>query len=119
MSIKCLFRKHDWEEVEHFSEKFIINNFLEERFRKYAREKINIRKFHLKGVIPADHLGQELRQYVCLHKNCCAIKDEVKEFLDYWKQKGLEEIKKENQKIKRNTEAIKKFKSCLKEKEWS
>ena len=117
MSIKCLFGKHDWEEVESFSEKSVVNNLLEERFRKYARERINIREFHLKGIIPADHLDQRLKQYVCLHKDCCAIKDEIKEFLDYWKQEGLEEIKKENQRIKRNTEAVEKFKNCLKEKE--
>ena len=45
MSIKCLFGKHDWEEVESFSEKSVVNNLLEERFRKYARERINIREF--------------------------------------------------------------------------
>jgi len=116
MNIKCLFGKHDWEETECVSEKFVAGNLLEERFKKYAVERIETEKSILKGRVPANYLDRRLKRYVCLRKNCCAIKDEIKEFLDYWKKKGLEEIKKGNKKIKRNSEAIKKFNRCLEKK---
>ena len=115
MNIKCLFGKHDWEEAGCLIEKNAINTLLEPEFRTWVSHTMEVRRKWY-GKMPGDHLDTKLSRYICLRKNCCAIKDEVKEFLDYWRQEAIKEVEKKDRANKRNKEAKKKLKDCLEEK---
>ncbi len=117
MNIKCLFGIHDWAEAEYMSEKDIVNYLLEPQFRRDARNSIRYNKMHREASMPGDYIDGKQRRYICLRKNCCAIKDEIEEFLDYWRKKGLKQIEEENERSKRRIKAKEKFENCLKEKE--
>jgi len=116
MNIKCSFGKHDWEETSCITGKNAIDTLLEPEFRTWASRKIELRR-RWRYIKPTDHIDIKLSKYICLRKDCCAIKDEVKEFLDYWRQEAIKEVEKKDRANKRNKEAKKKLKDCLKGKE--
>jgi len=115
MNIKCLFGKHDWEEAERLKESYVLNNLLEPEFRARAKAIIEDHEEWMK--IPGDGFRIYLKKYVCLNKNCCAIKDEIQEFLDYFRKEGRKRIEQIKLELERKKQAEKKIKKCLKEKE--
>lgn len=117
MNIKCLLGKHDWEEVVCLTDTYIVDNLLESEFREFVTRTIKARRRVEEYTIPSHPLDRRLSKYVCLRKDCCAIKDNIKKFLDYWRQESKKEIEEDNKAKKRNREAKKKFNECLKEKE--
>jgi hypothetical protein len=116
MNIRCFFGRHDWQEVKSVTEEFAIDNLLENRFRNHATARRIVREQYLKGFIPADCTRKELRQYVCLRKDCCAVKDEIKEFLDRCNYDWHELMKKEQQRTERQKQANTMLESCAKDK---
>ncbi len=112
MNWKCIIFglfDHNWEEVENVKKEFVINNFLEDKFRKYALREI--KRYNTNG-IPPDHLDGKLKQYVCLR--CCTVKDEISEFLNNCRKMGREEIEKDRRKARRKERAEAMLENCAK-----
>ena len=115
MNWKCIF-DHNWGKVRSISEESAINNLLEERFRKYAISGMKTSKAFLRGHVPPDHIGRKLCQYICTRPGCCAVKDDIKKFLDDCRKKGSEKLKWEQVEIRATEKAEAKLKGCAKDK---
>jgi len=110
MSWKCIF-DHDWGKVRSISEESAINNLLEERFRKYA-----ISELETSRAFPPGYIDRKLCQYICTRPGCCAVRDDIKKFLDGCREKGSEKLKWEQVEIRATERAEAKLKGCAKDK---
>ena len=115
MSWKCIF-DHDWGKVRSISEESAINNLLEERFREYAISEMKTSRAFLSGHVPRDRIDRELGQYICTRPGCCAVRDDVKKFLDDCRKKGSVELGWEQVEIRATKKAEAKLKGCAKDK---
>jgi len=113
MSIICYFWGCDWEKVKCVTEKFVIDNLLEDEFVKYARKELRIRIQSWRSFIPDDY-ERHVTQKVCLR--CCKVQDNIQEYLDSCRVLGHEKIKEEQQKIQRKEKAEDMIKNCAKDK---
>lgn len=114
MNLICVLRDHDWEEVGSVTEKFAINNLLEERFREYATKNMNQRKFLLRGVMPIDHSDKILTQKVCLR--CCEVEDNIETYLAECRTNGYKEIEEERRLARRRARVESMSENCAKNK---
>jgi len=113
MSIICYFWGCDWEKVKCVTEKFVIDNLLEDEFVKYARKELRIRIQSWRSFMPGDY-ERHVTQKVCLR--CCKVQDNIQEYLDSCRVLGHEKIKEEQQKIQRKEKAEDMIKNCAKDK---
>jgi len=113
MNIRCYFLECDWEEISCVTEKFIINNLLEDEFVKYARKELRIRTQSWRSCMPGDY-ERHVTQKVCLR--CCKVQDNIQEYLDSCRVLGHEKIKEEQQKVQRKEKAKSMIKNCAKDK---
>jgi len=118
MNIICVLKGCDWEKISQVTEKFVIDYLLEDKFVRYARRELKTRRWRRKVITPIIPHNQRkerlLGQYVCLR--CCAVRDDIKDFLADCKINGYKEIKKEQQKARRKERAEFMLKNCAKEK---
>ena len=117
-NVICILLECDWEEVARITEDFAINNLLEERFRKYAKEEQNKRTSVFGGTVPPDRLDRDLTQNVCLR--CCAVQDNIQEYLANcranYRATRDRELERRHQKILRQKQAEIMLENCAKDK---
>lgn len=106
-NVLCILFDCDWEEVSCVTENFAINNLLETKFRKYAKREQET----LRGFRPLD---KGLTQDVCLR--CCAVQDNIQEYLADCRALGYREMKRERQKVQRQEKVKYMLENCGKDK---
>lgn len=111
MNLKCFFGNHDWEEISYVTEKFIIDNLLEDEFVKYARRELRIRTQGWRSFMPGDY-ERHVTQKVCLR--CCKVQDNIQEYLDSCRALGHEKIEEEQRKVQRKEKAEFMLRNCAK-----
>ena len=114
MSLICVLRGHDWEEVGSVEEEFVINNLLQNTFRKYATRDMEKRKIHLRGVMPPDHSYRILTQKICLR--CCEVEDNIKNYLAECRTNAYKEMEEKRRLERRQERAEAMLEHCAKNK---
>ena len=115
MNWKCIF-DHDWGKVRSVSEVYAINNLLEKKFREYAINAMETSKAFLMGHVLPDHMDRKFRQYICIRPRCCAVRDDVKKFLDGCRKEGSIKLGWAQVELRATEKAGAKLKGCAKDK---